>query len=174
VTNGPREILATLPDNLEPSSKPVAKTTSPLPPAPRRVAPVKITSDPSSDPPDSSLSAVESIVIAFKPGTDQLAGGSPEKLAALAKQVRQLQELASSNSQVLHISLQVRESNATTREGLWQVRQLAVRDALTKAGVAPQTIDPTLEMPPTMRAPMGNAPDSLSLRLTFESPTARP
>jgi OOP family OmpA-OmpF porin len=173
VKNGPREILATLPDNLEPTSKPVAKP-APLPAAPRRVAPVKITSDPSSDPPDSSLSAVESIVIAFKPGTDQLAGGIPEKLTALAKQVRQLQELSSSNGQVLHISLQVRESNATTSEGLWQVRQLAVRDALTKAGVAPQTIDPTLEMPPTMRAPMGNAPDSLSLRLTFESPTARP
>lgn len=174
VKNGPREILATLPDDLEPADKPVAKPAIITAPAPRRPIPTTLPNEPASDPPDANLSAVESIVITFTPGSDHLAGGSPQKLTQLAKQVRQLQELASSNGQVLRIALQVKESSSATREGLWQVRQLAVRDALTKAGVAPQSINPVLEMPPAMRAPMGNAPDALSLRLSFESPTARP
>jgi hypothetical protein len=116
---------------------------------------------------------VESITIAFQRDSEALAGGHSEKLKALARQVRQLQDLAAANAQELRVAMRIHQTSGTASGSLWQRRQALIRSALELAGVTPQLIDPTL-ITTAARPPIQGSTDTLSLRLSFESASARP
>lgn len=116
---------------------------------------------------------VESIVINFQPGTEKFTTESEAKLAELAREVRHLQELAATNAKVLHITFQVQQVGGDKDDSLWQFRHTAVRDALRQSGVSNSAIDPEVAVPSSSTVVTGN-PDQVSLRISIESPPAKP
>ena len=172
ITSGPRQVIAVTPSQPVADESPELPETAPLPivTAPRNVP------SPATMEPESAREAkgdVESITIAFQRDSEALAGGHSEKLKALARQVRQLQDLAAANAQELRVAMRIHQTSGTASGSLWQRRQALIRSALELAGVTPQLIDPTL-ITTAARPPIQGSTDTLSLRLSFESASARP
>jgi len=119
------------------------------------------------------MEVLESTHLTFQAGSNELAGSSAEKLTFIADQLQHLERVAAAGSGVLTAELVVRRSSTSTDESLWQLRRSTVREKLVKAGVSPLTLrSPT--NPPAPSVSSAHAPDSLSLQLTFDSPSNKP
>lgn len=119
------------------------------------------------------MEVLESTALTFQAGSNELAGSSAEKLSFIAGQLQHLERVAAASSSVLKAELVVRQSSTTTDESLWQLRRSTVREKLVKAGVSPLTLRiPTNPTTPSVSS--AHAPDSLSLHLTFDSPSNTP
>jgi hypothetical protein len=119
------------------------------------------------------MKVLESTALTFQAGSNELAGNSSEKLTFIAEQLQHLERVAAASSRVFTAELVVRQSSPSTDESLWQLRRSTVREKLVKAGVSPLTLRSAIN-PPAPSVSSAQAPDSLALHLTFDSPSNTP